>query len=141
MTETTPQTTIPSEPKTPPKASPYSNFVTGFMDTVWWICLLAAAAFFGWTMAQNAEFQATDTPLLMDSLVAFCGSKAEVTSAPLVVGLEPRNITIENRKQAVCGRIMEELGKRNVSAVMQFGNVTKTINFNETTLEQILAMG
>ena len=130
----------------PDKPSP-SNNLTVILDTIFWISLLAAGVYAGYMLSMQDQFKETDTTLLVNTLITFCGNKGAIYSVCTtdIGGTSAINgdsqLQVTMKRKAGCSAILTELGKRGVSARIGTGNRTINVNFNETTMDDLINIG
>lgn len=55
--------------------------------------------------------------------------------------LQSDALAAQQQRTAACIGLLEEAGRRDLTAEVKFGNTTRTINFNETTLDDLINFG
>ena len=86
----------------------------------------------------------TDDALLSQMIFTFCGSQGQIfsvcPSGETTMSYAIDTTMIKQERLAACRRMLEEAGKRNISATISFGNRTQQFDFNKTTLDDLLKL-
>jgi len=90
-----------------------------------------------------------DTPLLMNTIMTFCGSASKLyTVCPTTDSrrgegaqdIETIKTRIQVERLSTCTQLMEEASRRNITARVAFGNKTMEMTITNETMDKLLSM-